>query len=166
MKALVGFMMVLMISGFLATSCIDAPSFNDVPELSNPQVLLARSPVSGAPGAPDTILLKFDFSDGNGDIGYVLSDSFNIPPPHVFLTFEEFDTTFTQYTIPILPANGGVPDITGTVTITILASTGTFFGACLSNPQVNTVTYSVYIKDRSGALSNEITFPTIPIDCP
>lgn len=166
MNALVRGILILVLGGFLATSCIDAPSFNDTPELSNPQVLLARTPVSGAIGATDTILLKFDFADGNGDIGYVLSDSNNIPPPHVYLTFEEFDTTFTQYTIPILPANGGVPDITGTVTITILAGTGTFFGACQSNPQVNTVTYSVFIKDRSGAASNEITFPTIPIDCP
>lgn len=166
MKALIGKVILgCMIVGF-AYSCIDAPSFDDIPEISNPRVLLSSNPISGDPTASDTLLLKFDFKDGDGDIGYNQNDSVNIPPPHVFLTFEEFDSTFTNFTIPIVPSNGGVPDITGTVTITILTSTGTFFGACLSNPQVNTATYSISIKDRAGNQSNELAFNTINIDCP
>ncbi len=150
----------------LTYSCIDAPSFDDIPEISNPRILLTANPISGDVGSSDTMLLLFDFKDGDGDIGYNQNDTINIPPPHVFLTFEEFDSTFTNYTIPIVPSNGGVPDITGTVKITILTSAGTFFGACLSNPQVNTVTYSVSIKDRAGNQSNELSFETVNIDCP
>jgi len=165
MKSFVSGIVFLFFSAFIVASCIDAPSFDDVPAISNPQVFLTSNPVSGAPGATDTVQLVFDFSDGDGDIGYDQDDSTNIPPPHVFLTFQEFDSTFNQYTIPYVPSNGGVPDITGTVTITILAQTGTFLGSCLSNPQVNTASYSIYIKDRAGNSSNVISFDPINIDC-
>lgn len=161
--------LVLLITfcSLIMQSCIDAPSFESVPELSNPRVLLSSNPISGALGAQDTVKLLFDFTDGDGDIGYDNNqDTTQVIPAHVFLTLQEFDSTFTTFTLPVVPQNGGVPDISGTVTLTVLTSTGTYFGACSSNPQVNTITYSVYIKDRADNESNEINFETIQLDCP
>ena len=192
----------------MVSSCIDAPMFDDIPEISNPRIQLSSNPLDVSITGGDSVMILFDFKDGNGDLGYdiaqdgirtiettsifdttvtidstletelvieidsitmdttttidssyvydtmtvinetILSDTFIDLPDHVFLRYEEFDTFFTQYTIPRIPMIGGVPDITGTVKIFVPTSTGSFFGPCISNPQISTVTYSVFIKDR------------------
>jgi len=78
---------------------------------------------------------------------------------------EELDfTDSVNFKIPFIPQSGGVPDITGTVYITITNSS--FLGPCLSPSRFETANFSISIKDRAGNRSNSISFATIPVVCP
>ncbi len=149
----------------ISYSCIDAPSFEDVPEISNPRFIISGDAVIATGSSTDSALLIFDFKDGDGDIGYAAGDTTVVIPSHVYLYREELDfTDSVNFKIPFIPQSGGVPDITGTVYITITNSS--FLGPCLSPSRFETANFSISIKDRAGNRSNSISFATIPVVCP
>jgi hypothetical protein len=163
----VSFYFILLVFTLLifSNSCIDAPSFANVPEVSNPRIIISGDAIVASATGTDSAILIFDFKDGDGDIGFISEDTTVEIPSNIYLYRNEFDVTDSvNFKIPFIPQSGGIPDITGTVYITITNST--FFGLCSTTPRFETANYEVSIKDRAGNISNVINFPTIPIDCP
>ncbi len=173
--------------------CSIAPSFDSIPALSNARVSLTSNPFD-VYSNQDSVILQFDFTDGDGDVGYggddpryisydtVIVDTFIVDTvtgdtsltfarvdvttlAHVFLIRPYFEDTSTFYRIPRIPSNGGVPDISGTVTITLFASLLEL--PCVTNdpPPIDELTYSIYIEDRAFNKSNTIFFSPIPLKC-
>lgn len=144
-----------------ATSCVDAPSFDDVPAISNARLELGTDPIRPFDPEETFANLFFDFSDGDGDIGRLPGDSLTT---NLFLRNEQLNEPFiTPYSIPYIPMEGGVPDITGTVKVQLQIST--FQGFCLADPDIGQVEYTLWIEDRAGNRSNTIAVPPIPLGC-
>jgi hypothetical protein len=165
MKASFYFILLVFTLLIFSNSCIDAPSFADIPEISNPRIIISGDAIVTGGTSTDSAILIFDFKDGDGDIGYVSGDTTVEIPSHVYLYREELDfTDSVNFKIPFIPQSGGVPDITGTVYITITNSS--FLGPCLSPSRFETANFDISIKDRAGNRSNVINFQTIPVICP
>jgi hypothetical protein len=161
MKRVAHAILIILTAGWMAYGCIDAPMFDSVPEISNARLELGNPPIT--PGDSGTFVnLLFDFSDGDGDIGRLPGDTMT---ENLFLENSQLDTTFieTSFSIPFIPPNGGVPDITGTVRVQLNIST--FQGFCLARPDLTQVEYKLWIRDREGNTSNMLDVPPIPLEC-
>lgn len=169
------------------TGCVDAPSFPSAPIINDVRLELGSSPV--VPGDTGSFVrILIDFTDGDGDIGHNTADSIT----DLFLineqiyyyddSLEMFDTTridtlTNSYLIPIIPPNGGVPDISGTIRINVLdpvKSPMAFAGYCAvsnNSPQgivdgpLTAIKYKVWFMDRAGNRTEVVSVPGIPIDC-
>ena len=174
-------------AGCVMQSCIDAPSFDSLPAITDVRIEIGNSPV--IPGDSNSFVnILIDFTDGDGDIGHESSDSisdlFLVNSQIYFFndTLGEFDTTLidtfiSSYLIPFIPANGGVPDITGTIKVNVLdpvKAPTTFAGFCAisnNNPDgivggpLTEVRYQVWFMDRDGHRTSVVDVPPIPIDC-
>jgi hypothetical protein len=53
----------------LLGSCFSPPEFSVVPSISNPNVIFIEGNPSGDVPTPDSLVLTFDFQDGDGDLG-------------------------------------------------------------------------------------------------
>ncbi|MCP4121474.1 MAG: hypothetical protein GY751_06940 [Bacteroidetes bacterium] len=162
MRYFFGIVMALIAALSLITGCVVAPTFDDVPSISNARLDLGSNPVN--PYDTSVVFkvdIRFDFSDGDGDLGRLPSDSLT---NNIFLVNEQLvsapDTFF--YSLEYIPPHGGVPDITGTVKIQLQQST--FDGFCIAGP-LDEVNFDIWIEDRAGRKSNVIAVPSIPLDC-
>lgn len=153
--------LTILIAATMFYSCIDAPTFPSTPSISDARLELGNPPLT--PGDSGTFVnILFDFTDGDGDIGRLPGDS---TTENLFLENSQLDTTFVDasYSIPFLPMIGGVPDISGTVKVQLNLST--FQGFCFARPDLESVSYRLWIKDREGNESNAIDVPPIPLEC-
>lgn len=110
----------------------------------------------------DTLLLRIGFEDGDGDIGFLDTDT----TKNLFLTYMEVNNgSATEIELPI-PFSYKVPNIMpsgknkyvkGIMTIIIHP----FY----YNPSSNfdAIRYKVLIKDRAGNISNEVETPDIEV---
>ncbi len=169
---------VILMTAWWLNGCVDAPDFNAVPEISNVRLEMSGAVVS----KNDSVVIAFDFSDGDGDIGHLPQDSVT----DLFLMNAQIfkldslggadttciDTTVSEFLIPYVPMIGGVPDITGTIRVQLLPTT--FLGYCSVSEQrpdlivdgpLNALEFSLWIMDRGGRLSNRVEVPPIPISC-
>ncbi len=101
----------------------------------------------------DDVVLKVNYIDGDGDIGYANADS-----SVVFVTDNRDDILFTFHVPPLSPEGVEVP-IQGTLNVVIenvvlLNQTGSS----------ETVTFTVQMVDRAGNWSNNVTTPTLTIN--
>jgi len=162
MRYLFGIGVVVLGAILTLSSCVDAPSFDDIPEIKNARLDLGSNPVN--PYDTSVVFkvdIRFDFSDGDGDLGRLPNDS---TTSNVFLVNEQLltapDTFF--YSMQYIPPDGGVPDITGTVKIQLEQST--FDGFCIAGP-LDEVNFDIWIEDRAGQKSNTLSIPSIPLNC-
>jgi len=76
MRYLFGIGVVVLGAILTLSSCVDAPSFDDIPEIKNARLDLGSNPVN--PYDTSVVFkvdIRFDFSDGDGDLGRLPNDS-------------------------------------------------------------------------------------------
>ncbi len=149
------------------TGCVNPPDYPDEPEIEF--VRLNQSAIAqGNIGAlPDTLAVIFSFTDGDGNIGFE-NDSID-----VFLT-DSRDDFINRFKLPVVPDQGSGNGISGEVTIKI---PNTPFNICCTFPDgstacrpneqfpVDTFSYTIQMRDRSGNFSNKIQTDLITILC-
>lgn len=144
------------------SACFNAVEYPEVPFIENAQ--LNRTTMNAGLFSGDTLVISFDFQDGDGDIG---APSEATTMANVFLIDTRSEDT-TQYIIPYISPSGTVKDISGTIHITILSENcfpNNEVGAPLQYPPTQEVAYKIFIKDRAENESNVITTPVITLIC-
>ena len=147
------------------SSCFEAPSYGEIPRITDIQFSRDSSIVD----PNSSVIMKVFFEDGDGDLGRVDENS---TKNNVFLHDNQLGfIDSVSYWIPFIPSKGSVPDISGNIRITIQKPgepTGLIASTCnftASNGKIDTISYDIQIRDRSGNISNLMTSPPLIIDC-
>lgn len=137
---------------FLSMVLISSCKKDDSLEISTtPAIEFVSITPSTATEYQDKITITISYKDGDGNLGENTADVKNL-----FLTDTRNNVTY-QYRIPQLAPTGESVAIEGNLPIE-LPNTAIINGA---NSQ--TVSYTVYIKDRAGNVSNTVTTSAITI---
>jgi len=152
MKSLYLFSAAVLIFGIL-TGCKDEKNYPDTPVIT----FKSLEKFSGSSGL-DSLELTFSFTDGDGDLG---SPSTDVTSRDIFVRlFEQKNGIFEEavlaapleYRLPYLEPRGNNNSLKGDVKINIDYN--------ILQPN-DTIYYKLYIKDRAGHQSNEITTSVI-----
>jgi len=153
MKKFIPCLLVLSIGAFSLVSCSDEETYPVTPVIAFKSLEKYQS-LSGL----DSLVLAFSFTDGDGDIGTVASDSFG-RDVYVRL-FEKNNGVFEEaqlnapleYRVPYLEPRGNNSSLKGDIRINI------DYNVLRPN---DTIYYKVALEDRAGNRSNEISTATI-----
>ncbi len=158
-------LVIYLFAFFVLISCDSDPGFGDEPVITfldiTPREVKAIS---------DSIIIRIEFTDGDGDLGEVSNlsnnltiidnrlDEFsspNVPP----LTLEQATINFS---LPNLTPDTKNPSIQGIITIELIQTEvrRDFSGTRLP---VDSTSYDIFVIDRSGNISNTITTDIIQI---
>ncbi len=138
---------------FLFGSCTDDETFPVTPEIGF-KSLEKFTNINGL----DSLMLTFSFTDGDGDLGSPESD---VTSRDIFAKiFERKNGVFVEavlaapleYRLPYLQPSGNNQSLKGDIKINI------DYNVLQPN---DTIYYTLYIKDRAGHKSNQITTTTI-----
>lgn len=141
-------------------SCTQAPDFPLEPVISNLQI--NKNVLKQGLANQDSLLISIDFTDGDGDIG---SDSLSIT------VIDNRDNSIAeQYKIPIVPEAGAGNGIEGTIYIRMnttccIYNSGQPPCSPSTTEPTDTISYTVFIKDRSNNESNRLVSPDITLLC-
>lgn len=166
-KVKIFFLLLLIVIFF---SCKKDDEFSDIPEIKFEAFTKVYNPASGL---YDRGVLKFSFTDGDGDIG--LSQNDTLPPYdyNLFITYYEIrnkdtvevpltyydpvenkiDTLTMNARIPVLNPNENGKAIKGEIEDTLFIYN--------YNSSYDTILFEVYIKDKALNQSNRIKTPLI-----
>lgn len=154
LKSLLAFIIFPVVALFFLNSCTDEDTYPITPEIKFKSLEIFQN-VSQL----DSVVLTFSFTDGDGDIGSVTTDSLS---RDVFVKFYElrngvfipFDDPFGafNYRVPYLEPRGNNKSLKGDIRINV------DYNVLQPN---DTVKYELYLKDRAGHQSNTITTSTI-----
>lgn len=165
-------MKALRISLFLLTvsvtifACVNPPDYPDTPviEYIGVNKLTVYQASQGMPA--DTLAISFSFTDGDGDLS--LEDTTDI-----FLYDSRFPSVlYGGYKVPEIPLEGTGNGIRGEITVQIINFPQNL--CCVDNGiscpdfpaiDVDTLSYTIQIRDRAGNFSNFIQTETIGILC-
>lgn len=164
MKLIANFAILLVVSLTIVLGCVKPPAYPIEPVIefvSMSDTLLVRGV------ATDSVLATISFTDGNGDIGSENGEN------NLFYT-DSRDGFELKRQIPFVPELGASNGIKGKITF-FIANTCCIFPDSLFSTSPCTdeyeeypydrINYKVYIEDRAGNRSNEITLPTIRVQC-
>ncbi len=144
----------LIVGAFLLTmlaSCLNPPEYPVEPAIAFDSI--SKSFVKGQP-AFDSITFIISFTDGDGDLGASSSDTV----PNLF--FKDSRTGFINtFQFPNITPEGNVKDISGTISYVFSPFN------CRPGMPVDTFFYTIFINDRAGHRSNEVTTPLIICNC-
>ncbi|MBV6441971.1 MAG: hypothetical protein EPGJADBJ_03668 [Saprospiraceae bacterium] len=148
--------------------CVKPPNYPDEPVIEF--VGLSKNLMRQSKLGPDTVMVMFNFTDGNGDLGSQNNE------PNIFI--EDGRDSFPQdpYAIPYIEPQGAGNGISGMITIALPTTccifppiNGITYPPCDTSKnapqQLDTVFYRIYIKDRTGNVSNKITTEPITLIC-
>jgi hypothetical protein len=77
------YILVCILAGMILTSCLDRPTFPDVPSISVNEFYFKEIPTDdGSVSIQDSLVIKLQFEDGNGDLG--LASNETSPPYHLY----------------------------------------------------------------------------------
>lgn len=144
-------------------NCISPPYFPDEPVIEFDS--LSKTTMKQTPLGSDSILIKFNFTDGDGDLG-------SNGEPNIFIIDGRDGFNKPPYQIPYIEKLGAGNGISGTIAILvpntccIHISPDQDTSACQYVPiSYDTLTYLISIKDRAGHESNQIETPPIGLIC-
>lgn len=161
------------------SGCGDKPSYGIEPEITF--LSISRSIANQNSIGNDTVTVVFAFTDGDGDLGYQESGQNDTSSCDLCSTGtcnqNQFDLYFKDtrngctilYKIPYIPPKGSTNAISGD--IDFVAPTGCCIysptAGCFPNPAhpLDTVVFTVQIRDRAGHFSNSIELPEIILHC-
>ncbi|HWB63592.1 MAG TPA: hypothetical protein VG603_08800 [Chitinophagales bacterium] len=156
------------------SACVKAPTYPFYPVITYKSV----SSDHIGPGQADTITISF--TDGDGDIAVTNTSDSN----YDFCGLQHNDSSFLhaqsfnifaidsrsscaqQFASPNLTPSGKYKDISGEMEILLTTTSYTCFdcsSTCYNN--VDSVRYTIYVRDQAGHLSNPVTTPPIYISC-
>ena len=107
--------------------------------------------------SPNDVLIDAPFQCVFGSAACIDKDQYNI-----FL-IDSRSSSVTPGTFPVIPAQGNVDDISGT--INYLLRGGSIGCLPFNTSPLDTLIFTVQIKDRAGNLSNQFDAPPIIIGC-
>ncbi|MEO1514165.1 MAG: hypothetical protein AAFV95_04105 [Bacteroidota bacterium] len=118
-------------------------------------------------GGTDSLLMVFNFTDGDGDLG----DAENLA--NVFLTDTRDGSSFITFSMPLVPVRGAGNGISGEVSVVLRANAPICcippigLRPCEFYPQFpsDTLIYEIQLQDRAGNLSNVIQSAPIFLQC-
>lgn len=157
--------LLLLASLFIVSSCADAPVYPNEPVITYEGMSKNRI-FQFTNGPVDTIVVNFSFTDGDGDLSSIGSDSIDI-----FLTDSRLPDSPIDYRFPLIDEEGTGNGISGTASITIVNTNNIccIFNSvlCAANPAypIDTFSYSIQIRDRANNFSNLIRTEQIEIIC-
>jgi hypothetical protein len=142
-------------------TCIKPPTYDDVPEVE----FLSFSKDTVVQFT-DFVTFEIGFKDGDGDLGR--EDSIL----NMFIIDNRRSDTLT-YQIPVIPKEGVGGSISGSIEVDIsqICCVSNQMGipviSCfLEQPNVfDPITYSIYIVDNAGNISNTIQSDTLYVQC-
>ncbi len=143
---------LMLVTGFIS-SCSDDETFPVTPVIAFKSLQKFQS-LSGT----DSLVLTFTFTDGDGDIGSAPADSFG---RDVYAKLYERNNGVFQeanlgaplsYRVPFLEPRGNNSSLKGDILINMDYN--------ILRPN-DTIYYMLYLEDRAGNKSNEITTSTI-----
>ncbi len=153
-------------------SCISPPNYPIEPEITF--MSISRTEVD----QNDTIRIKIEYTDGDGDLGYATQDTFckqcNLDTclgggRSLFLIDERVPQCFAAvYQIPIIPPKGSSDAISGSIDFTgpPICCINTGFPCLLDSVKIlDTVNLSVFLRDRAGNFSDTLALPPIIVHC-
>ncbi|MDQ3051787.1 MAG: hypothetical protein M3Q95_12930 [Bacteroidota bacterium] len=153
-KSLLAFVIFPVVGLFLLNSCTDEDTYPVTPEINFKSLEIFQNS-----SQQDSVILTFSFTDGDGDIGSITTDSLS---RDVFIKFYElrngvfipFDDPFGafNYRIPYLEPRGNNKSLKGDIRINV------DYNVLQPN---DTVKYELYLKDRAGHQSNTVVTSTI-----
>lgn len=132
--------------------CITPPEYDIVPEITFQTI-----DKTNAKAGEDSLIVSFTFTDGDGDLG--VSDTQSTINAWLIDNRTNFPYT---YQIPFIPQKGTSNAISGTIHITVSPLT---ISCRPDHPIRDTLSYSIYIRDRAEHKSNVITTPDIYLKC-
>lgn len=153
-------------------SCVEPPRFPNEPAIE-----LVSVSADTIQQLQDSLYIEFTFTDGDGDLGFEdfstddceLCDSscYSHPTFSLFILDSRFinivngDTIrcLKTFNVPYVPPKGATDAISGSFTVLL---TNEF---CIPGKAVDTVSYSIVVKDRAGNFSNRISTDKIIILC-
>ena len=137
---------------FLTATLISACKKDEFEEISNtPSIEFVSITPSTAIEYQDNIIITISYTDGDGDLGENTADVKNL-----FVTDSRNSVTY-EYRIPQLGPSGETLAIQGHLPIEIKNT------AITDGSTSQTVTYTVYIKDRAGRVSNTVATTAITV---
>jgi hypothetical protein len=148
--------------------CQKAPDFSAIPVISN--IKLNTSSITAS--ANDSLKISFDFTDGDGDLGYQQGQNTNNDTT-IFVTDKRVGKTDYTYVfdMPYISPKGSYKQISGTFTVYMKSNTGgNNINEVNCRPDAahtlaDTVHYTLKIRDRAGHLSNTLTSPNVYLNC-
>lgn len=147
-------------------SCVNSPDFGPVPTLE--YVSMTNLSMNQSPLNSDTTIVSLSFTDGDGDIGFSMETS----GENIFVVDNRTGEFYDRFRIPAIPEQGANNGVSGTINMVLLNTCCVFppqdsIPACESPSQYpdNQLTFTVYMKDRAGNLSNEVVTPPITLRC-
>ena len=172
MRQLLSFIIFSAVIANVMVYCVRPPEYPDEPVIAfisvSPATILQRPFFR----QPDTVYtdLKFSFTDGDGDLGF--SDT------TVSIVIRDLRSPGLpkDYRFPMVDPQGANNGISGEVTVRVPVSCcipdpvdGIPLPPCdtnsVSNQMLDTLIYTIRIKDRSGNWSNEIMSEPIILRC-
>jgi len=156
----------------MMASCISPPNYPIEPVITFAS--LSRTEVD----QKDTVRIKVEFTDGDGDLGFATQDTLcklcNLDTclgggRSLFLIDDRVPQCFTAvYQIPVIPPKGSSDAISGEIDFTsppICCINAGF--PCVLDPVkiLDTVYFSVFLRDRAGNISDTLALPPIIIRC-
>ncbi len=155
---------------FLVSSCTQPPDYPDTPVIefvANSKDSIYQQPL----GILDTILIRFSFTDGDGDLSLDTPDSTDIVLKD--LRFPDLPIEI-PFGLPTIPEEGTGNGISGEVTIIFrndqiccFQTVGNITLACANANlnRVDTTQFAIQMRDRAGNWSNEIVTDPIYVIC-
>ncbi len=149
----------VMLLGYSA--CIKPDKFPDEPQITS--VFINKDSIQNL---LEDFIVSVEFQDGDGDIG--ITNEY--PEANAFLV-DNRTGYVDSLKIPYISPQGNIKAISGTLNFTILSECCIAISgiSCTPNatyPPIDTVQYTVIIKDRSGHVSNAVEAPPLIILCP
>jgi hypothetical protein len=142
---------------FVLQKCQKAPDFPIVPAIT----FESFNKTTIAIGI-DSLILKFKFTDGDGDIGFNQSEYAGNDSSVLITDVRVGKLDYTQaYNPPHIPEKGSFKQISGRMTIDLTR-------ICTCRPDhliADTVLYRIKIYDRAGHQSNVVTTPLVYFKC-
>lgn len=160
---------LLLLSAAVFYSCVDIPDFDDTPHIEFNSIQKYYVDGSDGFGRRDTVIITYDFTDGDGDLGADTAEVKN--PKYVDWgnikvktlvqngnTFEELDLNDTEQFMwfPVLKPDGKPGPIKGKL------SFGKTYNYTNSS-KLTVIKYRVTIRDRALRVSNEVESDTISV---
>ena len=157
---------ILFLLAAALTYCVQPPDYPDEPVIEF--VGLSKNVMEQTTFGTDSVLITFNFTDGDGDLG------FNDTSASIFIVDGRDSFQKPSYRIPYVEQQGAGNGISGTIGIVIpttccIYPVSSGIPPCdTSNnaPQaIDTVFYLISIKDRAGNRSNQIATAPITLVC-
>lgn len=168
-NSVLGILCLSVFAGITAQFCVKPPDYPVEPVIEFKSVSTSTMRQSAlASNDPDSVVVSFTYTDGDGDLGYPDDD----PTTSVFFR-DQRDQFPSERKLPFVDPQGAGNGISGEISV-VLPSTccihvdpveGTKTACELVPVTTDTLVYVITIRDRAGHTSNEIRTSPILLIC-